>query len=166
MITILHRGGGGSLGTPKTDYVICARPLTPMVSAVSFLSKHLHFNIGVAVSQQREDKTQHSIDVPLKRLQIKNRRWKTPTKRPPSSSKLGSAGRCLAGRKKWSTPSHPVPKCRGWPWFSRDLWCRGWQSWAEKGCLGTWPWATSKALHCRVENPTQTRGLPPMTSTL
>ena len=29
MITILHRGGGGgSLGTPKSDYVICARPLT------------------------------------------------------------------------------------------------------------------------------------------
>ena len=37
MITILHRGGyaqmitilhgGGSLGTPKSDYVICARPL-------------------------------------------------------------------------------------------------------------------------------------------
>ena len=26
MITILH--GGGSLGTPKSDYVICARPLT------------------------------------------------------------------------------------------------------------------------------------------
>ena len=25
MITILH-GGGGSLGTPKSDYVICARP--------------------------------------------------------------------------------------------------------------------------------------------
>ena len=37
MITVLHRGGyaqmitilhgGGSLGTPKSDYVICARPL-------------------------------------------------------------------------------------------------------------------------------------------
>ena len=27
MITILHRGGG-SLGTPESDYVICARPLT------------------------------------------------------------------------------------------------------------------------------------------
>ena len=37
MITILHRGGyaqmitilhrGGSLGTPKSDYLICARPL-------------------------------------------------------------------------------------------------------------------------------------------
>ena len=27
MITILHRGGEGSLGTPKSDYVICARPL-------------------------------------------------------------------------------------------------------------------------------------------
>ena len=26
MITILHRGGG-SLGTPKSDYVICAQPL-------------------------------------------------------------------------------------------------------------------------------------------
>ena len=26
MITILHRGGG-ALGTPKRDYVICARPL-------------------------------------------------------------------------------------------------------------------------------------------
>ena len=29
MITILHWGrGGGSLGTPKSDYVICARPHT------------------------------------------------------------------------------------------------------------------------------------------
>ena len=39
MITVLHRGGyaqmitilprgGGSLGTPKSDYVICARPLS------------------------------------------------------------------------------------------------------------------------------------------
>ena len=33
MIALLHRswrggGGGGSLGTPKSDYVICARPLT------------------------------------------------------------------------------------------------------------------------------------------
>ena len=38
MITVLHRGvrpndynityGGGSLGTPKSDYVICARPPT------------------------------------------------------------------------------------------------------------------------------------------
>merc|ERR1712016_26218 len=28
MITILHRGGGGSLGTPKSDYVIYARPLS------------------------------------------------------------------------------------------------------------------------------------------
>ena len=27
MITILHRRRGGSLGTPKSDYVICARPL-------------------------------------------------------------------------------------------------------------------------------------------
>ena len=39
MITVLHRGGegvcpndynitwGGALGTPKSDYVICARPL-------------------------------------------------------------------------------------------------------------------------------------------
>ena len=26
MITILH-GGQGSLGTPKSDYIICARPL-------------------------------------------------------------------------------------------------------------------------------------------
>ena len=29
MITILHRGGG-SLGTPKSDYVICARPLNSL----------------------------------------------------------------------------------------------------------------------------------------
>merc|ERR1712016_12016 len=28
MITILHRGGGGVSGTPKSDYVICARPLS------------------------------------------------------------------------------------------------------------------------------------------
>ena len=39
MITVLHRGGyaqmitilqrgGGSLGTPKSNYVLCARPLT------------------------------------------------------------------------------------------------------------------------------------------
>ena len=28
MITVLHRGGrGGSPGTPKSNYVICARPL-------------------------------------------------------------------------------------------------------------------------------------------
>ena len=27
MITILHRGGGGVFRTPKSDYVICARPL-------------------------------------------------------------------------------------------------------------------------------------------
>ena len=27
MITILHRGEGGSLGSPQSDYVICARPL-------------------------------------------------------------------------------------------------------------------------------------------
>ena len=27
MITVLHEGGGGSLGTPKIYYVICARPL-------------------------------------------------------------------------------------------------------------------------------------------
>ena len=27
MITILHRGGEGGFGTPKSDYVICARPL-------------------------------------------------------------------------------------------------------------------------------------------
>ena len=31
MITILHRGGG-SLGTPKSDYVICARPLMATAS--------------------------------------------------------------------------------------------------------------------------------------
>ena len=35
MITILHRGGG-ALGTPKSDYVICARPLihckAPMIN--------------------------------------------------------------------------------------------------------------------------------------
>ena len=30
MITILHRGGG-PLGTPKRDYVICARPLTEKI---------------------------------------------------------------------------------------------------------------------------------------
>ena len=31
MITILHRGEG-SLGTPKNDYVICARPLKDLAS--------------------------------------------------------------------------------------------------------------------------------------
>ena len=70
------------------------------------LHKHLYFHLGVAISQQREDKTQHSIDVPLRRLQIENRRWKTPIKRPSFSSKLGSADRCLAGHKKWSTRLH------------------------------------------------------------
>ena len=35
MITILHRGGG-SLGTPKSDYVICARPLTKIESIAGF----------------------------------------------------------------------------------------------------------------------------------
>ena len=32
MITILHRGVGGSLGTPKSDYVICARPLIKIIT--------------------------------------------------------------------------------------------------------------------------------------
>ena len=35
MITILHRGGG-SLGTPKSDYVICARPLTGKIRQIVF----------------------------------------------------------------------------------------------------------------------------------
>ena len=33
MITILHRGGG-ALGTPKSDYVICARPLMIMMDTL------------------------------------------------------------------------------------------------------------------------------------
>ena len=36
MITILHRGGRGSLGTPKSDYVICARPLIADLDFLSF----------------------------------------------------------------------------------------------------------------------------------
>ena len=35
MITILHRGGG-SLGTPKSDYVICARPLSSVSRPMFF----------------------------------------------------------------------------------------------------------------------------------
>ena len=35
MITILH--GGGSLGTPKSDYVICARPLKVMTMIINMI---------------------------------------------------------------------------------------------------------------------------------
>ena len=38
MITVLHRGGG-SLGTPKNDYVICVRPL--MVNTI--LNFHIDY---------------------------------------------------------------------------------------------------------------------------
>ena len=37
MITILH--GGGSLGTPKSDYVICARPLNRSSGWAVFVTK-------------------------------------------------------------------------------------------------------------------------------
>ena len=37
MITILHRGGGGSLGTPKSDYVICARPHMKVATLITML---------------------------------------------------------------------------------------------------------------------------------
>ena len=51
MITILHRGGyaqmittlhggGGSLGTPKSDYVICARPHIGNLSCKCAETKH------------------------------------------------------------------------------------------------------------------------------
>ena len=36
MITILHRGEG-SLGTPKSDYVICARPLCRRGNSIHYL---------------------------------------------------------------------------------------------------------------------------------
>ena len=38
MITILHRGEG-SLGTPKSDYVICARPLMFMMLVMVVVAK-------------------------------------------------------------------------------------------------------------------------------
>ena len=51
MITVLHRGGyaqmitilhgGGSLGTPKSDYVICARPLKKMMMEKMMIKKML-----------------------------------------------------------------------------------------------------------------------------
>ena len=47
MITVLH-GGEGSLGTPKSDYVICARPLKadlqrhPVFIGTRFIVDHIH----------------------------------------------------------------------------------------------------------------------------
>ena len=53
MITILHRGGG-SLGTPKSDYVICARPLSsawaPEVVKNQCLLKL--FKVRMSISEQ------------------------------------------------------------------------------------------------------------------
>ena len=56
MITVLHRGGyaqmitilhgGGALGTPKSDYVICARPLEgimPIITCRSCNSTNTRF---------------------------------------------------------------------------------------------------------------------------
>ena len=56
MITILHGGGrGGSLGTPKSDYVICARPLS---------SKYLNYlNNGYQITTSKcsyENERKHS----------------------------------------------------------------------------------------------------------
>ena len=51
MITILH--GGGSLGTPKSDYVICARPLVLVYRnqwAQSESWFRLHFMIAASFS--------------------------------------------------------------------------------------------------------------------
>ena len=57
MITVLHRGGyaqmitilhgGGSLGTPKSDYVICARPLNG-VAVNSYFDIPCDFFSGVS----------------------------------------------------------------------------------------------------------------------
>ena len=41
MITILHRGGG-ALGTPKSDYVICARTLK-YILYVKYTLKHTYY---------------------------------------------------------------------------------------------------------------------------
>ena len=41
MITVLH--GGGSLGTPKSDYVICARPQIAINFRQQTESKHYHY---------------------------------------------------------------------------------------------------------------------------
>ena len=48
MITILHRGGG-SPGTPKSDYVICARPLMLMLRNVldDILVEILKLKVGI-----------------------------------------------------------------------------------------------------------------------
>ena len=53
MITILHRGGG-SLGTPKSDYVICARPLTQFLIFLKIpLATHLrHFQHTFFIRKQ------------------------------------------------------------------------------------------------------------------
>ena len=37
MVTILHRGDGGSLGTPKSDYVICAPPHLGDVDCLTYV---------------------------------------------------------------------------------------------------------------------------------
>ena len=43
MITILHRGGG----TPKSDYVICARPLMGLIGLFRMLSGAPRFSIDI-----------------------------------------------------------------------------------------------------------------------
>ena len=49
MITILHRGGG-SLGTPKSDYVICARPLLCILYyVISCIPAYIFFPFPQAV---------------------------------------------------------------------------------------------------------------------
>ena len=53
MITILHRGGG-SLGTPKSDYVICARPLIEL-SWTANKGKSLHNKIIWSVKGGKEE---------------------------------------------------------------------------------------------------------------
>ena len=60
MITILPGGGvGGSLGTPKSDYVICARPLR--IITIRYLEPKVHFFLWykaslVILSQNRAQK--------------------------------------------------------------------------------------------------------------
>ena len=52
MITILHRGeGGGSLGTPKSDYVICVRPLTSIGMAI-IMSNSGKMRMGMSVNKR------------------------------------------------------------------------------------------------------------------
>ena len=65
MITILH-GGGGPLGTPKSDYVICARPL--IIINILIITAKAHWaricrssSQGVMLSQKMESRWKNNL---------------------------------------------------------------------------------------------------------